>query len=319
MTDLQNRYDVVFLFDVTNNAANEALDNTNLLPLYSERNADLVSNFAIKRAICNYTSRTRNEPRYRVLVQEDFAGGGEENAFAQSDAAPWKSRPGREDSALEDSRALVKFACSRFFDVRAFGAVLGEGRNAVQVRGPVQLTFASTVDPVTPLESAAGRSGGHRTYGLYRAHLFISPGLAAKTGFDSADMRHLVKSLWEMFEEPQQIGEGRISVRRVVAFEHASALGSAPAQSLFDRVRIARNERDGVVGAPRGFGDYAVTVDSAGLPEGIRMFDVPRAGYEQRNPTLQAELAKVSVRERLRLNVAASASSRPAQPAAAAR
>ena len=183
--------------------------------------------------------------------------------------------------------------CDNFFDIRAFGAVMSTEVNVGQVRGPIQLTFARSIDPIVPLEITITRSSvtnekdaekNDRTmgkkhivpYGLYRAHGFISARLANDarkgTGFSEDDLALFWRALAEMFDHDRSAARGEMTARRLVVFEHESDLGNAPATKLFERVRVGRAE--GSEGPPRAFSDYAVTVDEAAMPAGIKVLDL---------------------------------------------
>jgi CRISPR-associated protein Csd2 len=202
--------------------------------------------------------------------------------------------------------------CDNFFDVRAFGAVMSTGINAGQVRGPVQVAFAKSVQPILPLEISItrmaatnekekadrekGGEGDERTenrtmgrkhvvpYGLYRAHLFVNAKLAERTGFGQEDLDHVFNALKSMFEHDRSAARGEMASRRVIAFRHASALGNVPAHQLFDRVTVQRKFRDDLYAldddrldnAPpaRRYEDYEVSLRRESVPEGIEIIDV---------------------------------------------
>jgi len=181
-----------------------------------------------------------------------------------------------------------KRMCERFFDIRTFGAVLSlaTAPNCGQVRGPVQFTFARSMDPIVPLEHSITRmavateaeaekqGGDNRTmgrkhtipYGLYRAHGFISANLAEKTGFSEEDLDLLWKALQEMFDHDRSAARGEMAARKLVVFKHDSSLGNAPAHTLFERVQVQRKDGDK---PPREFSDYEVAVNNVGLPSGV--------------------------------------------------
>ena len=176
--------------------------------------------------------------------------------------------------------------CERYFDVRTFGAVMSTGVNCGQVRGPVQLTFARSVDPIVASEHSITRmavaseeeakdDGDNRTmgrkhtvpYGLYMAHGFVSAFLAKQTGFSQADLDLLWQSLEYMFEHDRSAARGEMSTRGLYVFEHGSALGNAHAHELFKRIQVQRQSD-----VPRSFDDYAVAVDEGGLPEQVKLY-----------------------------------------------
>ncbi|MFZ5693055.1 MAG: type I-C CRISPR-associated protein Cas7/Csd2 [Pseudomonadota bacterium] len=316
MTPLANRYDIVFLFDVTNGNPNGDPDAGNLPRMDPETNVGLVSDVSLKRKIRNYTELARGDkPGYRIYVQEG-------SILNEKHREAYKAlRNGNEKVAKEktlnpqsdeEARALTKFMCNNFFDVRTFGAVMSTGINAGQVRGPVQIAFARSVEPILPLEISItrmaatnekekadrekGSEGDERTenrtmgrkhvvpYGLYRAHIFISAKLAERTGFGQEDLDHVFDALKSMFEHDRSAARGEMASRRVIAFKHASALGNAPAHELFDRVIVQRRFRGDLYAldderldnAPptRSYQDYEISVRRDDLPEGIEIVNV---------------------------------------------
>jgi CRISPR-associated protein Csd2 len=316
MTALANRYDIVFLFDVTNGNPNGDPDAGNLPRLDPETNHGLVSDVSLKRKIRNYTELAKGaEPGYRIYVQEG-------SILNEKHREAYRAiRPGNEkvenDAKLnpqndDESQRLTAFMCENFFDVRTFGAVMSTGINAGQVRGPVQVAFASSVEPILPLEISItrmaatnekekaerdkGSEGDERTenrtmgrkhivpYGLYRAHIFVSAKLAERTGFGQADLDHLFEALKVMFEHDHSAARGEMSAQRLIAFKHASALGNAPAKKLFDGVKVRRRIGDAVyeIGdarldnqpPPRRFSDYEVTVDRGCPPDGVELLEI---------------------------------------------
>ena len=316
MTALANRYDIVFLFDVTNGNPNGDPDAGNMPRMDPETNKGLVSDVALKRKIRNYTELTKgDQPGYRIYVQEG-AILNEKHREAYK-AVRGDTEKVKKDSKLnpqtdDESRALTKFMCDNFFDVRAFGAVMSLGINAGQVRGPVQVTFASSIETILPLEisitrmavanqkekaeSRQGDDGDRRTenrtmgrkhivpYGLYRAHIFVNAKLAERTGFGETDLVHLFESLGSMFDHDRSAARGEMSSRRGIAFKHASALGNAQAHALFERVQVRRKIGDelfepgsdclGNYPPARRFSDYEVTVNREALPESVEVVEL---------------------------------------------
>jgi CRISPR-associated protein Csd2 len=316
MNPLANRYDIVFLFDVTNGNPNGDPDAGNLPRMDPETNVGLVSDVSLKRKIRNYTELARgDQPGYRIYVQEGSILN-EKHREAYKAVRNGNDKVAKEKSlnpqSEEEARALTKFMCDNFFDVRAFGAVMSTGINAGQVRGPVQVAFARSVEPILPLEISItrmaatnekekadrekGTEGDERTenrtmgrkhvvpYGLYRAHLFVNAKLAERTGFGQQDLDHVFEALKSMFEHDRSAARGEMASRRVIAFKHSSALGNAPAHQLFDRVTVQRKFRsdlyalddDGLDNAPpaRRYEDYQVSVRRDGLPEGVEIIDL---------------------------------------------
>jgi CRISPR-associated protein Csd2 len=310
MTALSHRYDFAFLFDVSNGNPNGDPDAGNLPRLDPETNQGLVTDVCLKRKIRNYAEIARaGETGYAIYVEEG-AILNEQHRKAYAAVRADKEKAAKDQKLNpqndEEAKALRKFMCDNFFDVRAFGAVMSTGINCGQVRGPVQVSFARSVEPVVPLEIAITRMAAttegekgkqeegaddqrteNRTmgrkyiipYGLYVAHGFISAKLAERTGFTDGDLSFLWDSLRSMFEHDRSAARGEMASRKLIVFEHASPLGNAPAHDLFDRVRIERvsdgeayplgDKRLDNAPPARRFADYRVTVDREGLPDGV--------------------------------------------------
>ncbi|QDT16412.1 type I-C CRISPR-associated protein Cas7/Csd2 [Alienimonas californiensis] len=283
-----HRYDFVFLFDVTDGNPNGDPDAGNLPRIDPETGAGLVTDVCLKRKIRNYVGLVHGEtPPHEIYVKEKAVLNAQhERAYVACDLDPKaKKRTDGEAARLKD------WMCGNFYDVRTFGAVMTTGVNCGQVRGPVQLTFARSVDPVVTLEHAVTRcavtteaeaekqSGDNRTmgrkftlpYGLYRAHGFVNPHLAEQTGFGDDDLALLWKSLEQMFEYDRSAARGQMTARRLIAFKHDSALGNAPAHKLFSRVKTPGLADSARETPPRRFEDYEpqIAVDLADLPVGV--------------------------------------------------
>jgi CRISPR-associated protein Csd2 len=290
VTAIANRYEFVYLFDVTNGNPNGDPDAGNLPRLDPETNKGLVTDVALKRKIRNFVALDRGAaPGYAIYMQEKaILNHQHQKAWVALGISPdakdaYKKLPKDEAKARE----ITAWMCANFFDVRAFGAVMTTGVNAGQVRGPVQLGFATSIDPVLPLEisitrmavttekEADAQSGDNRTmgrkhilpYGLYRAHGFISAKLAERTGFSDDDLQLLWQSLTNMFEHDRSAARGEMAARKLIVFEHESALGNAPAHKLFEAVKVSRVGDDDI--SARGFNDYLVEVNRAALPAGV--------------------------------------------------
>ncbi|RTL86132.1 MAG: type I-C CRISPR-associated protein Cas7/Csd2 [Hyphomicrobiales bacterium] len=315
MTALAHRFDFIFLFDVTNGNPNGDPDAGNLPRLDPETNQGLVTDVCLKRKIRNYVEIAKGgETGFAIYVQEG-AILNEKHREAYK-AVRSNDVKVEEDKKLnpqndEEAKALQRFMCGNFFDVRTFGAVMSTGVNCGQVRGPVQFSFARSVEAILPLEISITRMAAtneaekkkrdegadderveNRTmgrkhivpYGLYRAHGFVSAGLAARTGFSEDDVAFLWEALKNMFEHDRSAARGEMAARKLIVFEHDNALGRAPAHNLFERVTIERIN-DGVAyaigdkrldNAPPGrrFSDYAVTVNRDALPEGVTLHEL---------------------------------------------
>ena len=296
MTTLSRRHDFVLIFDVTNGNPNGDPDAGNLPRLDPETNHGLVSDVSLKRKIRNYVELARaGEPGHHIYVQEGailndkhrqaYLALRPDDPKAAKDA---KLNP-RDDA---EARALRDFMCASFFDVRTFGAVMSTGVNCGQVRGPVQLTFARSVEPIVALEHSITRmavateaeaekqQGDNRTmgrkhtvpYGVYVAHGFVSSFLAKQTGFGADDLELLWQALAQMFEHDRSAARGQMATRGLYVFAHDSELGNAPAHALFQRLTVTPREAGQVA---RSFGAYSVAFDGQGLDVGAQVQAAP--------------------------------------------
>lgn len=285
---IANRYDFVFLFDVRNGNPNGDPDAGNMPRMDAETGRGLVTDVALKRKIRNYVAMVRGDaPSYDIYMQERVVlNRAHERAYT---ALSLKSEAKKLPTDEAKARELTAWMCRNFFDIRTFGAVMSTKINAGQVRGPVQFTLAESIDPIVPIELSITRSSvtnekdallNDRTmgrkhivpYGLYRAHGFVSGRLANDpkkgTGFSEADLSLLWEALTNMFDHDRAAARGEMTARSLIVFKHESDLGNAPAHSLLERVTVTRSTESG---PPRGFADYAVTIDAADLPSGISM------------------------------------------------
>ena len=284
-TELKNRYDFMLVFDVKDGNPNGDPDAGNLPRVDSETGAGLVTDVCLKRKVRNYVQLTKGtEAGYDIFVKEKAVLNSlVEGAYAELgiDANVKKPAKGEE---IDKGRALM---CKKFYDIRTFGAVMSTGANAGQVRGPVQLTFARSVDPIVTLEHSITRMavtkvedidkertmGRKNTvpYGLYVAYGFVSPALAAQTGFSEEDLETLWTALVNMFDQDHSAARGMMATQKLIIFKHDSALGNAPSHRLFDLVKIVKKE-DVVV--PRKFADYEVVVPKKeDIPSGIEVIE----------------------------------------------
>jgi CRISPR-associated protein Csd2 len=294
MSIIENRYDFALLFDCQDGNPNGDPDSDNTPRFDPETFQGLVSDVCLKRKIRDYVFYTKSdgksaEPSFGIFV---LSG----NTLESNQRQPFESLTGNDKiEALgaktkpTDIEKARQWMCKNFFDVRAFGAVMSTTEfNCGQVRGPVQLTFARSIDRVLTTEhtisrqaftgekdikSGTGTLGRKHTvsYGLYLAHGFINPVFAAKTGFNDEDLKLLWKALANLFELDRSAARGMMSTRGLYIFKHDSKLGNAQAQRLFESIKVER--KDGVE-SPRSFADYNVTVPEAGsLPQGITLID----------------------------------------------
>lgn len=295
-TDTNRRQDFVLLFDVTDGNPNGDPDAGNLPRVDPETMQGLVTDVAIKRKVRDYVDILKGrEGAYKIYVQGEGVALNAQHrrAYEALEIKSTGSKQKRED--VDKARAWM---CENFFDVRSFGAVMTTGVNAGQVRGPLQLTFARSVDAIVPLDVSITRiavtreedanvvvaeggdgdaTGGKSTemgrkavvpYGLYRAHGFFSPHLASQTGFSAEDLALFWDALINMWDLDHSAARGLMSCRGLYVFTHTRATGDAPAHKLFDRITIQRRPS---VEAPRAFSDYQIALDDSPLPEGVTM------------------------------------------------
>lgn len=286
---LSHRYDFLLLFDVQDGNPNGDPDAGNMPRIDAETQQGLVTDVAIKRKLRNWVlARFDGVPPHMIYVTEGAVLQNAKRAAYATLGIKLDADEKKRQRGGDDIDQVRKWMCDSYWDIRTFGAVMSTGVSAGQVRGPVQLTFARSVDPVvsaehaitrmaveTP-EEAAKQQGDARTmgrkftlpYGLYVARGFIAPHLAAKTGFTTDDLDTLKQALRDMFELDRSAARGFMATRGIYAFRHDSALGNAPAAALFDLVRISRRDSGA---PPRHFTDYAVTIDEAALPAGVTL------------------------------------------------
>lgn len=293
MSAIANRYEFVYLFDVTNGNPNGDPDAGNLPRLDPETNQGLVTDVCLKRKIRNYVALEKSdaegkpEPGYVIYMQEkSVLNNQHKQAYAALDIEPEAKKLPKDEAKAHE---LTRWMCTNFFDVRAFGAVMTTEVNAGQVRGPIQLAFASSIDPVIPLEVSITRMAvtnekdleKERTmgrkhiipYGLYRAHGFISAKLAERTGFSEDDLELLWRALGNMFEHDRSAARGEMAARKLIVFKHEHPMGNAPAHKLFELVKVERTAGEADTPA-RSFADYKVSIDYVGLPAGVMIEEV---------------------------------------------
>lgn len=304
---ISHRYDFVFLFDVKDGNPNGDPDAGNMPRLDIETSQGLVTDVCLKRKIRNYVGLVNNcAAPWDIYVKEKailnqahekayIATGSADALKAEATEEPKEGKTGKADKAdkkrkgsAEEVEKARGWMCQNFFDVRTFGAVMSTGVNAGQVRGPVQMTFARSVDPIVAQEHSITRmavatqkeaddqKGDNRTmgrkhtvpYGLYRGHGFVSAFLAKQTGFGEADLSMLWQALGNMFEHDRSATRGEMNTRGLFVFEHESELGNAHAHQLFDRIQV--QVKPGVEIA-RDFRDYQISVNEQDLPAGVRL------------------------------------------------
>ena len=291
---IKNRYDITYLFDVTDGNPNGDPDAGNLPRTDPETGQGIVTDVCLKRKIRNFVGLLHGEqPPYEIYVKER-AVLNRLHERAWDTHLPDVKRADRKKLPKkdEDAHRLTAFMCKNFFDIRAFGAVMTTEVNCGQVRGPIQFGFARSIDPITTQEYAITRCAvtnerdleKERTigrkfavpYGLYRVHAYVNPNLANPdrhgTGFSEEDLTLFRKALCEMFEHDRSAARGEMRPRACLAFRHESALGNARADELFERVRVQLRPEFRAEDRPaRNFADYEVAVDEAGLPDGVTL------------------------------------------------
>lgn len=287
MSAIQNRYDFVLLFDVKDGNPNGDPDAGNLPRVDAETGRGLVTDVALKRKVRNYVGLVKGEqPPYDIYIKEKAVlNRTHERAYKEIGAEDELKAEGNKRKGTQDTVSKARdWICANFFDVRTFGAVMSTGVNCGQVRGPVQLTFARSVDPIIAQEHAITRmavatekeaeaqQGDNRTmgrkftvpYGLYRAHGFISAHLAEQTGFSEDDLALFWEALKNMFDHDRSAARGEMSCRGLYVFKHESKLGNASAYQLFELIQLALKDN---VQVPRDFADYDVSIVAPGRIE----------------------------------------------------
>ena len=279
---LKKRYDFVLLFDVKDGNPNGDPDAGNLPRLDAETGNGLVTDVCLKRKVRNFIQLAKQgENGYDIFVKEKAILN---NAIDEAHDSEVVKAQKKDADKTDEAR---QFMCAKYFDIRTFGAVMSTGKNAGQVRGPVQMTFGRSIDPIVSSEHSITRmavateaeaekqKGDNRTmgrkftvpYGLYVSHGFISAHLAAQTGFTTDDLDAFWEALEKMFWEDHSAARGEMNVRGLYVFEHSTALGNAPAHELFEKIKVER--KDSSIPA-RSFDDYNVIIDET-MPEGVKL------------------------------------------------
>ena len=279
---LNNRYEFVLLFDVKDGNPNGDPDAGNLPRMDAETGMGLVTDVCLKRKVRNFVQMTQADKSNRkIFVREKAILNNMIDESHEQEEVKDKEKG-------DKTEAAKNWMCENYYDIRTFGAVMSTGKNAGQVRGPIQMTFSRSIDPivasehtitrmaVTTSKEAEAQSGENRTmgrkftvpYGLYRCHGFVSAHLAKQTGFNDDDLELFWQSLMQMFDHDRSASRGEMSARGLYVFKHSNELGHAPATVLFDRIQVQRNEECDVA---RSFNDYQVIIDGSNLPEGVEM------------------------------------------------
>ena len=289
MSAIENRYEFVIFFDVENGNPNGDPDAGNMPRIDPETGYGLVTDVCLKRKIRNYVEAVKeDQPGYRIYVKDNVPlNRSDAEACTYLGVDPGKLKEAKKKDVNLDEK-IRDFMCSNFYDIRTFGAVMTTfvkgALNCGQVRGPVQIGFARSVDPIVPQEvtitriaitteadaEKKGTEMGRKyivPYGLYRAEGYVSANLARKTtGFSQEDLELLWQAILNMFELDHSAARGKMAVRELIVFRHSSEFGNAPAYKLFDLVKA---ERKAEVTAPRCYADYQVLVHEENLPDGV--------------------------------------------------
>lgn len=281
MSKIKNKIDFLYIFDVQDGNPNGDPDAGNLPRVDAETGMGLVTDVCLKRKVRNYVQVAKElTSGYDIFIKEKAILNNSIDAAHEEEYVV---------TATDRTMAARDVMCKKFYDVRTFGAVMSTGKNAGQVRGPIQLTFARSVDPIMTSEHSITRmavatekeaekqGGDNRTmgrkatipYGLYVCHGFISANLAKQTGFSEDDLQLFWEALKNMFDVDRSAARGLMSAQKLIVFQHNSMLGNAPANKLFDRVKIEKTTE-----IPRSFSDYCVTIDRDNLPEGVEIIEM---------------------------------------------
>jgi CRISPR-associated protein Cas7/Csd2, subtype I-C/DVULG len=294
--ELKNRYDFIYIFDVQDGNPNGDPDAGNLPRVDAETGMGLVTDVCLKRKVRNYVQITKGNPSILVKSKEisgieTFINEAIDETYAELgiDLSTDKDCEGkkREKDNIAQGNEIDKAReamCKKYYDVRTFGAVLSTGKNAGQVRGPIQLTFARSIDPIVFLEHAITVCVARDTqksyasqisiqgrkstipYGLYVCHGFVSASLAKQTGFTEDDLNLFWQALTNMFDVDRSAARGLMSAQKLIVFKHENELGNAPANKLFDLVTIERKPECQVA---RSFSDYTVSIDRVNCPSNV--------------------------------------------------
>ncbi|NLN99234.1 MAG: type I-C CRISPR-associated protein Cas7/Csd2 [Bacteroidales bacterium] len=276
MSELNNRYDFVYLFDVKDGNPNGDPDAGNLPRIDAETGMGLVTDVCLKRKVRNYVQVTKGlSDRYDIFIKEKAVLDSMVKKAYENDLVKECK-----DEAKQKSTAKM-LLCDSYYDIRTFGAVIATKGKQDQVRGPVQMTFARSIEPITQMEHSITRMAVTREedvakektmgrkntvpYGLYLCHGFVSANLARQTGFSEEDLQLFWDALKNMFDQDRSAARGLMSAQKLIVFKHNSILGNAPANKLFDLVRVKRTSEE----VARDFSDYAVTINRDKLPEHV--------------------------------------------------
>lgn len=282
---IKNRYEFVVLFDVENGNPNGDPDAGNMPRIDAETGYGIVTDVCLKRKIRNYVEIVKEDcSGFKIYVKEGaILNKQHETAYIQLKLDP------KDDKAAKDNREpLREFMCNNFFDIRTFGAVMTTKVNCGQVRGPVQINFARSIDPIVSQEVTITRmavttekDAENKTneigrkhivpYALYKTEGYVSANIARKTtSFSEEDLELLWEAIINMFEHDHAAARGKMAVRKLVVFKHDSELGNAPSHKLFEMIKVVKKDSDRPA---RNFNDYIVDIDMSKRPEGVSVIE----------------------------------------------
>jgi CRISPR-associated protein Csd2 len=283
---IQNRYEFVLLYDVENGNPNGDPDAGNMPRIDPETGHGLVTDVCLKRKIRDYVELVKGDATgYRIHIKEGTPlNQNHEEAYKAVDLKPGKK------ADISEIKKARQWMCLNFFDVRTFGAVMTTGDNCGQVRGPVQINFSRSIDPIMQQEVTITRQAVTRIediekertmgrkhivpYGLYRAEGYVSAKLANHeskgTGFSEEDLELVWDALVNMFEHDHSAARGKMATRKLIVFQHNSDLGDAPSHKLFELIEVERNPG---ANPPRSFSDYKVAIDKDNVPDGVTLIE----------------------------------------------
>ncbi|MEM3845367.1 MAG: type I-C CRISPR-associated protein Cas7/Csd2 [Candidatus Parvarchaeota archaeon] len=291
---ITNRHEFVYLFDVENGNPNGDPDAGNMPRIDPETGFGIVTDVCSKRKVRNYVCmKFNNKSPYRIYVQEKaILNNTHKEAYQANNIALPEGDDKKRKGSGDEVEKVRKWMCDNFYDIRTFGAVMSTGINCGQVRGPVQINFGKSIEPIMPLEvtitrmavategEAEKQQGDNRTmghkyivpYALYRTEGYVSAFLAEKTGFTEDDLSLFWEALLNMFEHDHSAARGKMNARKLIVFKHQTALGNAPSYKLFDAVKVDRVNKDGL--PPRKFEDYSIRVIKEEIPQNIQIIEM---------------------------------------------
>lgn len=276
MSELKNKFDFVYLFDVQDGNPNGDPDAGNLPRIDAETGMGLVTDVCLKRKVRNYVQAVKNcSAGYDIFIKEKAILDNLVNEVYDSNVV-------KEANEKDTKNTAKKELCSKYYDIRTFGAVIATKDKQDQVRGPIQLTFSRSIEPVTSLEHSITRMAvtkeadadkektmGRKStipYGLYLCHGFVSANLANQVGFSEEDLQLFWDALKNMFDFDRSASRGLMSARKLIVFKHDSVLGNAPANKLFDLIHVVKKTE---IDTPRSFNDFTVSIDSNTCPSNV--------------------------------------------------